>query len=63
MFYLLTTTFVDFPSASETIASSSEWSQVMFDSLKWPLYIAIGLMICLGIIMFIINLIRSIFSG
>jgi len=58
---LLTTTFVELPSATETIASSSEWAIPLFNTLKPFLFIAIGIIVTVGLVVFAINLFKSIF--
>jgi len=58
----LFSTFVDLPDATEMIASTSDWASPVYDSLKPFMYIALGLIVAVGIILFVINLFRSIFG-
>jgi len=42
------------PAASSTLAGIAEWSQPMFDSMKPYAYMAAGVLIGVGIILFVI---------
>lgn len=46
--------FIDFPSAGELVASTSPWSAAFFTALQDPMYFALGVIIGVGVIGFLI---------
>jgi len=58
---MLTTSFVDLPSATQFIASSTDWSSPIFDALKPFLWLIVGLSVAIGIFLLIIKAVGGIF--